>query len=322
MLKQLVAILCIVTIPQLAITAESVEQKGPPLKDDYSAEKITAAVYVIHGPVADPNVENQGFMNNPAFVLTDAGVVVIDPGSSVQTGEMVVNKIREITDQPVVATFSSHIHGDHWLGNQAIRETWPEAKLYGHPNLIADVDAGEGLAWVDLMLRLTEGATRGTTVVAADIPIDNGDSISIGGKTFVIHHTGQAHTTSDIMVQVVEEDVLFLGDNAMNARLGRIDDGNFRGLMAALEKAISLNSKHYVPGHGATGGREVPEQFLLLVSTLFEAVKKEYENDLADYEMKPAIVKQLAQWKDWQGFEEGIGKFISLAYLEVEEEAF
>lgn len=321
MLKQLFILFSILTLGSSSVTAE-VAKKGPPLAAKYTADKITDAVYVIHGPVADPGVENQGFMNNPAFVLTQAGVVVIDPGSSVQSGEMVIEKIREVTDQPVVATISTHIHGDHWLGNQAIREAWPNAKLYAHPNLISLVDEGEGQAWIELMLRLTEGATSGTTVVAADTPINDGDRISIGGKTFAIHHTGKAHTTSDIMVHVVEEDVLFLGDNAMNHRLGRIDDGSFKGLMTALEKAIDINSKYYVPGHGATGGKEVAEKFLLLVSTLFEAVKIEYENDLADFEMKPVIVSQLDQWKDWQGFEHGIGKFISLAYIEVEEDAF
>lgn len=321
MLKQLVFIFAVFALASQFVSADAAK-KGPPLAAKYTADRITDAVYVIHGPVADPGVENQGFMNNPAFVLTDAGVVVIDPGSSVQSGEMVIEKIREVTDQPVVATFSSHIHGDHWLGNQAIREVWPDAKLYGHPNLISLVDAGEGQAWVDLMLRLTEGATSGTSVVAADIAVNDGDSISIGGKTFAIHHTGKAHTTSDIVVHVVEEDVLFLGDNAMNRRLGRIDDGSFKGLIAVLKKAIDINGKHYVPGHGPSGGKEVAEQFLLLVSTIYETVQKEYENDLADFEMKPVIVSKLDQWKDWQGFEHGIGKFISLAYIEVEEDAF
>lgn len=321
MLKHLFIIFSMLTIAPFSVQAEA-SKKGPPLAAEYQADKITEAVYVIHGPVADPGVENQGFMNNPAFVLTDAGVVVIDPGSSVQTGEMVIQKIREVTDQPVVATFSSHIHGDHWLGNQAIREAWPDAKLYGHPNLISLVDAGEGQTWIELMLRLTEGATSGTTVVAADIPINDGDKISIGGKTFAIHHIARAHTTSDIMVHVVEDDVLFLGDNAMNARLGRIDDGSYKGLMSALNRAIELNSKHYVPGHGPTGGKEVAENFLLLVSTIFEVVKVEYENDLTDYEIKPIVVRQLGQWKDWQGFDHGIGKFVSLAYIEVEEDAF
>ena len=136
MLKQLVIILSLFIISPISVSADALK-KGPPLAAKYQADKITEAVYVIHGPVADPNVENQGFMNNPAFVLTDAGVVVIDPGNSVQSGEMVIKKIREVTGQPVVAAFSSHIHGDHWLANQAVKEKYPKVKIYGHPAMIA-----------------------------------------------------------------------------------------------------------------------------------------------------------------------------------------
>ena len=55
----------------------------------YPAQKVHADTYVIHGPQGVPSVANQSFMNNPAWVITADGVVVIDPGSSVQTGRMV-----------------------------------------------------------------------------------------------------------------------------------------------------------------------------------------------------------------------------------------
>ena len=49
---------------------------------DYPADRIAAHTYVIHGPREIASVANQGFMNNPAFVITGEGVVLIDPGSS------------------------------------------------------------------------------------------------------------------------------------------------------------------------------------------------------------------------------------------------
>ena len=39
--------------------------------DSYQADKISDHVYVIHGPTELPNETNEGFMNNPAFVLTE-----------------------------------------------------------------------------------------------------------------------------------------------------------------------------------------------------------------------------------------------------------
>jgi len=46
-------------------------------------------------------------------VITDHGVVIIDTGGSFQVGEMIVKKIKALTDKPVVAVFNTHIHGDH-----------------------------------------------------------------------------------------------------------------------------------------------------------------------------------------------------------------
>jgi len=84
---------------------------------DYPVDQIAPNTYVIHGPLGFPTVENQGFMNNPGFVITDSGVVLIDPGSSIQAGRMVLKQIRSITEKPVTHVINTHVHGDHWLGN-------------------------------------------------------------------------------------------------------------------------------------------------------------------------------------------------------------
>lgn len=59
---------------------------------DYPIRKLSDSVYVIHGPTTLPDRKNQGFMNNPGFIVTSKGVVVIDPGSSVYTGNMINKK--------------------------------------------------------------------------------------------------------------------------------------------------------------------------------------------------------------------------------------
>ena len=98
--------------------------------DRFKAEQVSPHVYVIHGPLELPNETNEGFMNNPAFVITNDGVVVVDPGSSVHTGNMLLREIRKITDKPVIAVFDTHVHGDHWLGNDAIQRAYPDAEIY------------------------------------------------------------------------------------------------------------------------------------------------------------------------------------------------
>ena len=53
--------------------------------ESFSAEKVSQHVYVIHGPLDIPNPENKGFMNNPAFIVAEKSVIVVDPGSSQDT---------------------------------------------------------------------------------------------------------------------------------------------------------------------------------------------------------------------------------------------
>jgi glyoxylase-like metal-dependent hydrolase (beta-lactamase superfamily II) len=296
---------------------------GPEVPD-YAAEEVTPGVFVIHGPLDYPNPKNLGFMNNPAFLVTESGVVVVDPGSSFQAGEMVLRQIRKVTDKPLLAVLNTHVHGDHWLGNQAMRAEAPEVPIYGHPKMLAAIDEGAGAEWVDRMLRATEGATEGTEAVGPNKALDDGDRVEHGGLTFRIHHYGQVHTRTDLMIEVPEKALLFLGDNANNRRIVRMDDGSFAGTIAALEKVKQDASaaKVLVPGHGRTGGWEIVDANRDYMAILYGEVESLYDEGLSDFEMKPQIAEKLAGFKDWAGFEDELGKHISLAYLQVEEAAF
>ena len=295
--------------------------RAPPIMGDYALDRITPRVYVVHGPNQMPTPENQAFMNNPGFVVTKAGVVVVDPGSSVQVGEMLLGKIRSVTKAPVVAVFDTHIHGDHWLGNGAMRAAFPKAKLYAHPEMIART-AAEGANWVTLMNRLSNDAITGTRVVAPEIPARHGDQLAIGELHFRIYHNGKAHTDGDIMIEIVEEELMFMGDNGMRERAGRLDDGDFRGNIEALDMALATSVEHFVPGHGKTGGRTVPQAYREWLSRLYAAVKKYRDQGLSDFEMKDKVVADLAAYKSWPNFDTEIGKLISLAWLQAEREDF
>lgn len=303
------------------VFAQNIDKAGP-IKASFSAEQVSPSTYVIHGPLASPNAENQGFMNNPAFIVGDAGVIVVDAGGTVQVGEMVLKIIKQTSDLPVVATFSTHIHGDHWLGNQAIAEAYPDAKHYAHANLIEQANAGEGDSWVSLVRELTEGASAGTIYHSPDEAVQEGNKISIEGITLSIYHDDIAHTDTDIALLYEEEHVLFLGDTVMHKRLGRLDDGNFKGLITFLDRMLTINAEVYVPGHGQTGNREVVEKYKRTIEIILSTVEQEYENGLADFEIKPIVENKIGEIDQWSDIAGALGKLVSLAYLEVEEDAF
>jgi len=295
--------------------------KGPPVKD-YPFEQVAKNTWVIHGPLGMPNVVNQGFMNNPGAVLTSEGIVIIDPGSSLQAGEMVLRMLKEVADKPIVAVFNTHIHGDHWLGNQAIREAYPDAPIYGHAEMLAMIEDGTGETWVELMDKLTEGSTKGTQVVSPDHAIKHGETIKIGNKTFRAHHHGQAHTRTDLMLEVVEDGVVFLGDNVTTDRIPRMSDGNFTGNINSVDKILEINAATWVPGHGRTGEADMVKAYREYLEAVYASAKQAFDSDMDSSDVKPIALKATAKYKDWAGYDDEIGPHGAQAYMEVEAAEF
>jgi len=288
----------------------------------YTFEKVAEKTWVMHGPRELPNPQNKGFMNNPGIVKTSAGLVIIDPGSTVQVGENVLTEIKKVSEQNIVAVFNTHIHGDHWLANQAIKTAYPEVKIYGHEEMLVEIENGEGENWVTLMDSMTEGASKGTIVVAPDNAVNNSDIIKVGDTQFKIHHYGIAHTKTDIMIEVVENSVVFLGDNVLSLRIPRTSDGTFQGNISTVKTMLDNNIKTYVPGHGPTGDKAMVETYLNYLTQIYSAAQKAFEDDLDSSDVLAITKETTAAYKDWHGYNDLLGPQGAQAYGEVEEAEF
>lgn len=289
---------------------------------NYPAVQIAPRTWVIHGPTGIPSEQNRGFMNNPTFSVTANGVVVVDPGSSRQIGEMLLRQIRKVTKKPVSHVLNTHIHGDHWLGNHAIAQAFPSAKFHAHPKMIEQAHDGEARIWLTLLLKMTDGATAGTEAIVPTHELFDGQELVVDDLTFRIYSSKHAHTQTDVMIEVVQDAVMILGDNVSMQRLGRMDDGSFRGNINACERARQSTAKVFVPGHGPTGDASTVLVYCDYLSDLYREVGVLAEQGMADFEMKAHLLPKFAAFANWAGFESGFGKHVSLAMLEYENASF
>jgi glyoxylase-like metal-dependent hydrolase (beta-lactamase superfamily II) len=126
------------------------------------------------------------------------------------------------------------------------------------------------------------------------------------------------------MIEVVKDKGLFFGDIVASKRVPNSDvpqDASFKGTIHAIKTMLKGKSTLYIPGHGRSGGREVPEASLRFLKTLTESVERYYKQGLSDFEMKKHVIKDLSEFHDWNNFNE-IGKVISYIYQEVEQDNF
>lgn len=310
-------------LPALVVVVNlaACDGRAPARKGDYHTVRLTDRTYVIHGSNEPPNAQNQGFTNNPGFVLTGKGVVVIDPGSSVRIGEMLLARIAALTADPVVAVFNTHVHGDHWLGNQAIKAAYPRAVIYAHSNMKAKAPAA-GSQWIGQLNRLTQGAITETLPVLPDTYMEHGEVLRLGDRHFRSYHHSPAHADGDLMIEVVEEQVLFRGDVVVSGRVVYLDDGDLQGNIEAIDLALTSHARHFVPGHGPVGGREPLVLYRRYRRTLHAAVQRYYGQGLADFERLPKVAALRVECRGWKAFTAQLGRHVGLAYSAVEAASF
>ena len=313
--------------PEARLLAQQAQDfiEGPPVTD-IPAQKLSPHVWMIYSPDGFPTPENRGMMANVIFVVTTAGVVVIDSGASLQIGQMAIRMIRKVTDKPVVAVFNSHYHGDHWLGNHAFVKTYGDKlPIYALPSTIEKLKGAEGNLWRSLMERWTNQSTLGTQVVLPNTPVQHGQAIQIGDVIFRMHHYGTAHTPSDLCVEVVQDKVTAVGDIAMTNRIANMDEGSYPGTFKYYKSLEAATGQQlWVPGHGQARP-DLLKTYGEFMAGIWEPCLKAVEDGKTEAEARAAVIKDprvAARAKSMQGFDGNIGKYVSLAYLEAEKVAF
>jgi glyoxylase-like metal-dependent hydrolase (beta-lactamase superfamily II) len=313
--------------PEARLLAQQAQEfiEGPPV-GDIPAKQLSAHVWMIFSPDGFPTAENRGMMSNVIFVVTTTGVVVIDSGASLQIGQMAIRMIRKVTDKPVIAVFNSHYHGDHWLGNHAFVKAYgKQLPIYALQSTIDKLKGTEGNLWRSLMERWTNQSTLGTEVVLPNHAVKHGQVIQMGDVTLRMHHYGTAHTPSDLCVEVVQDKLTAVGDIAMANRIANMDEGSYPGTFKYYQALMAATGEQlWVPGHGQ-GSKDLLKTYGEFMAGIWEPCLQAVKDGKSESEARSMVLKDVrvaSRAKTMQGFEGNIGKYISLAYLEAEKEAF
>ena len=301
-------ILCVSTV------TNAVEQK--PSLSNPNITQVSPRVFALVGDMDVPNESNDGFICNSAFVITNEGVVVIDPGGSVQIGRMIINEIRKRTTKSITHVFNTHHHADHWMGNQAFAELDSKPIIMGHAimkNMAFDI----GEQWVKIISDMTKGKNKGTKVVLPNTLLQGNEVLNIGGISFSLYHPKHAHTKGDIAIYIAEEKTLIAGDVLFYLRTPGFQDASPLGNQSALQDLEKLDVKKVIPGHGPVTDNDGIRYMLKYINILHAQVKHYFEKGLEDYEMKNKI--DVKEYKTMSGFKERFGINVNRMYLEVEQ---
>jgi cyclase len=104
-------------------------------------EKVRDNLYMITGSNPVPREAFSG--GNTAVFVTDSGVVIVDTKLA-GWGQVILDKIKTVTDKPVTTIINTHTHGDHTGSNSMFA---PTVDIIAHENTkanMAKMDAFKG----------------------------------------------------------------------------------------------------------------------------------------------------------------------------------
>jgi glyoxylase-like metal-dependent hydrolase (beta-lactamase superfamily II) len=193
---------------------------------------------------------------NTGVIIGDDSVMIVDAQATPRLANMVVEKVREVTEKPIKHVVLTHYHAVRVLGASAYdaseiimsekgramvvergQEDW-DSEFQRFPRLFKGHESIPGLTWPTLTFE------RRMTVY-------------LGKRRVDLMHLGRAHTAGDIVAFVPDENVMFSGDIVEYHSACYCGDGHFGDWGGTLDALKAFEVDAIAPGRGdALVGRE------------------------------------------------------------------
>jgi glyoxylase-like metal-dependent hydrolase (beta-lactamase superfamily II) len=217
----------------------------------------------------------RGGGGNTAVFVQASGVTVVDTKNP-KWGRPILDKIKELTDKPVLTIINTHTHGDHVSGNV---EFPASVEVVTHENTRANMNTMASPPG------FPPPATKQPTIFEAN----NGrglpkrtfkDRLTLGkGSDQVdLYYFGRGHTNGDTMVVFPSLRVMHMGDLFPGKSLPIMDSNNggsgvdYPGTLKKVHDGVP-DVQTIITGHGPQMTREDLLQFSRFVGEFVEAAR-------------------------------------------------
>ena len=237
------SILLLMLVSPLCVAAEYA-----PATVEMRLRSLTSDVYYVQGK-ARVATDNQGFISNAGFIVTNDGVIVFDALGTPSLAHRLLGLIRSKTDAPVKRVYVSHYHADHVYGLQVFKDAG--AVIYAPRGANDYLESEVATARLDeRRFSLDPWVDDNTVLVPPDVIIESSSTFTLGGKRITLDYQGKAHSDGDLIMLVEPDRVLFSGDIIFEGRVPFVGNGDTGHWLETLEKLETSGLQALVPGHG------------------------------------------------------------------------
>lgn len=227
--------------------------------------------------------------HNGLFVVTEDGVVAIDP-IGVEAARRFGAEIRRIVpERPLAAIVYSHSDADHATGARALMDAMGQSDvpIIAHENAVAPIreraDPRQPLPTVTFADRM---------------------AFRVGGREIQLHYLGRGHTDNMIVPFIPDAGVAFAVDFVANDRMGYQDlpGWHFPDFFDTLSSLLAIPFDTIVFGHGPPGDRAAIHRQIAYYDDLRGAVRDAVRRGWSEDQAVGRI--RLEEYSDWDRYED------------------
>lgn len=194
---------------------------------------------------------------NSGAIVGDDCVMIVEAQATPRLANMVIEKVREITDKPITHLVLTHYHAVRVLGASAYgarqvvmsdaaramvaergQEDW-DSEFQRFPRLFQGHESIPGLTWP-------------TTTFSDRM------TVYLGERRVDLMRLGRAHTAGDIVIHVPDANAMFTGDIVEYRSACYCGDGHFSDWGGTLDAIAAFGVDAIAPGRGdALVGKEM-----------------------------------------------------------------
>ncbi len=236
--------------------------------------------------------------SNSIIWVTGDGVLVVDTKQHPRQAQALIREIRNLTDKPIRWAFVTQAHGDHYLGNQVLKEAGATVVSHNDVARLMERYFDKEMNRRQRFFATNNFDPREIRLTLADVTFESRMTIRLAGKVAEILYLGPGQDPGNAFVYLPHAKALATGGGYVTRSWANpMFTPSVNGWIANLRQIKAMDVDLYLPGHGDVGTKQNVEDMIGFLGDLQAGV-----NDAIAKGMSVDAIKALSfpKYKDWR----------------------
>jgi cyclase len=240
--------------------------------------------------------------SNSVFLVTDAGVLVIDTREHPRAGQDLLARIRKVTDKPIRWVINSHFHGDHTYGNAAFQAEGATFVTQQETARIMKLVQPKEMARRQAYFKEHNYDPNEVKLILPDLTFADQMSIYLGGREIRLMYFGPGQQPGDTFVLFPHDRALFTpGAFTTHSMPNMAFTTSVDNWIKMLDNVAARNDYDVIlPAHGDVAHKQDIKELQSMLADEYSTVKAAAAKGMPLAQAQQQLT--FPQYKDWRNY--------------------